>query len=469
MKKTILLFLLVIALSFLLNAQNDNNMDPGLLKQMVANREGAIHSIKSNSILAIISCITIAVLGFIAAVIQTIKMNNLKTTTAIIGGLITLITILSAAFIEGEYKQLKKQFTICEIFKKDIYAYLKVVQDDRDNVNRERYLLRAQKKFERMEIILDFERDNLAPQIEPEPLKGEASNKGNAFIVGSPGLLWAQGKESETPSWINNLPQDDYFIYFTGKGTSTDLNKVREIADQEVRASIIEYILGAGGIADEVSIQSEVNRLIEIIDRYFSKSVSADYITYTSFVLARIKKETLRFSFRKLNINLAPDQVLKVEANLFNQANLNRYIQNRNAIYEFILTAAENDLAPDAYSNFAYARSLRKQGYFNEAISLLEPIVTKYPNFYFGWYNLALCYDNTSENIKAESAYRNAVLLEPSQNIRDASIYNTYGYFLLRQNKPDQAILQLEKCLKIAPNHETAKRTLNAAIKARGH
>ena len=66
---------------------------------------------------------------------------------------------------------------------------------------------------------------------------------------------------------------------------------------------------------------------------------------------------------------------------------------------------------------------------------------------------------------EAKSSYEKAAQLEPKQNVRDASIYNSFGYFLYQQKEYKAAIKQFNKALEIEPNHPIAKRNLQAAEK----
>jgi len=109
---------------------------------------------------------------------------------------------------------------------------------------------------------------------------------------------------------------------------------------------------------------------------------------------------------------------------------------------------------------------LRKDGRYDEAIHIFKQAIEENPTFYLGWYNLALAYDDLKDFSRAKQAYEKAAELEPQQPMRDASFYNSYGYFLYRHKRYKEAIAQLKKALKIDADHPEAKQILKAARKA---
>ena len=72
-------------------------------------------------------------------------------------------------------------------------------------------------------------------------------------------------------------------------------------------------------------------------------------------------------------------------------------------------------------------------------------------------------YEELGDTLRADSAYIHTIELESGLSQRGALIYNTYGYFLYRQRKYDEAIPCLKQALKIDPSHPKAKSTLAAA------
>ena len=95
-------------------------------------------------------------------------------------------------------------------------------------------------------------------------------------------------------------------------------------------------------------------------------------------------------------------------------------------------------------------------------------MVQQQADFYLGWFNLALAYEERGEVANAKAAYKRAVELESKGQLRDASLYNTYGYFLFKNKQYKEAAASLRTALKIAPDHPKARTTLTAAEAAVG-
>lgn len=117
------------------------------------------------------------------------------------------------------------------------------------------------------------------------------------------------------------------------------------------------------------------------------------------------------------------------------------------------------------FKRFEAALKLRKSGKINEAIKILKEIIAKCPDFYLAYYNLGLAYESLGDLESAELYYARAAQLEPKLNIRDPSIYNTYGFLLLRLHKFEEAEKAYLKALALDPKHPKAKIGLEAARK----
>ena len=53
-------------------------------------------------------------------------------------------------------------------------------------------------------------------------------------------------------------------------------------------------------------------------------------------------------------------------------------------------------------------------------------------------------------------------MLERQQKVGDASLYNSYGFFLYRNTNYVGAAAQLQRALELAPDHPKARNTLVA-------
>ena len=61
--------------------------------------------------------------------------------------------------------------------------------------------------------------------------------------------------------------------------------------------------------------------------------------------------------------------------------------------YEALLNNTSAILSADEYRSFLEARDLRKEKKdYEKAIAIFKEILAKNPEFYMGWYNIALAY-----------------------------------------------------------------------------
>jgi tetratricopeptide (TPR) repeat protein len=141
------------------------------------------------------------------------------------------------------------------------------------------------------------------------------------------------------------------------------------------------------------------------------------------------------------------------------------YFERRRIAREKLMSDARNKIPQEIYSDFEHGRLLRKTGKLIEAIDVLSQVTRKQSDFYLAWYNLALAYMAANMNEKADAAFTKAIALEPAQPARDASLYNSYGWFLYLGKRYEEAIKAFEQALSIDPAHATAKNNLEAAKK----
>jgi Flp pilus assembly protein TadD len=138
------------------------------------------------------------------------------------------------------------------------------------------------------------------------------------------------------------------------------------------------------------------------------------------------------------------------------------YLAQRAQVYTAENNKAQATLQPAQYDQYTRARMLRQQGKGEQAIPHLKEVVRQNPDFYLGWYNLALAYDDRDDFANGKAAYEKAIELEKKSALRDASLYNSYGYFLFKNKKFREAASSLKTAVMIAPDHPKAKTTLTA-------
>jgi len=284
--------------------------------------------------------------------------------------------------------------------------------------------------------------------------------------------LYAQQQElkKKEPSWIFRLPEEKTNLYFVGIGDSSDIKKAKEYSFSNAMENAIDYLMSQFKSRGEIE-SMEVD--FESLSEYLVKSgkVEDTYFRYDQinksykyFTLLRMSKRNAEIDMKlfavQKKVHVPVELSLAVEKPL---ESTEEYFSRRMGAYSNFLDEARKSLSQQQYEIFMEARQLRKDGNYEKAVQPLEQIAEGSPDFYFGWYNLALTYDSLNDFSKANRAYEKAAELEPRQPARDASFFNTYGYFLYRHEKYEEAIVQLKKALEIDPDHPKAKRTLKAA------
>jgi Tfp pilus assembly protein PilF len=135
----------------------------------------------------------------------------------------------------------------------------------------------------------------------------------------------------------------------------------------------------------------------------------------------------------------------------------------RQQVYSTLSKNAQSQVPPDVYRAYETARTARVKGDPRSAVPALEDVVKRSPTFFMAWYNLALASSAAGNRLRADEAYKRAVALEPSQPVRDASVYNSYGHFLLEAGRKAEARPMFERALAIDPKHPMASRSLALA------
>lgn len=111
------------------------------------------------------------------------------------------------------------------------------------------------------------------------------------------------------------------------------------------------------------------------------------------------------------------------------------------------------ELNPESYSaNKELGESLAKMGDFAEAKKFYRKATELSPDDPDAFYNLGICLVNTGENEPALAAFLTAVKLKDDY----ADAYYQVGTIYVGQNMVKEAVENLEKFLKLAPNHEQA-------------
>jgi protein O-mannosyl-transferase len=150
---------------------------------------------------------------------------------------------------------------------------------------------------------------------------------------------------------------------------------------------------------------------------------------------------------------LAPLMVLGVQRE-------GSYFASPQTFYEHCArTAPENALAVTDY-----AAELGEQGKYPQAVNLLEGVVSRDPEFWYGDYNLALTYYRMGQMKSAEEYFRRAILLQPEA----ANQYLYLGLVELKTGRVNGAEDCIRRSIQLDPHNYGSHFALGIILKGRG-
>jgi FimV-like protein len=105
---------------------------------------------------------------------------------------------------------------------------------------------------------------------------------------------------------------------------------------------------------------------------------------------------------------------------------------------------------------FAYGVAFFRAGYYDEAISWFQQVVSKYPEYAAAYYNLGTLYLNKGLLPQAEENLRRAAELRPL----DASAWNNLGMVAAQEGRQEEAIKFFQEAIRQNPQHVIALENL---------
>lgn len=404
----------------------------------------------------IILVIVVGVFGAITGGLQ--KFHSLKAViivTVFLGSAISIVTIVKDVLFDYDHRALSKMIHKGDSVIKDINLEISRGYRLGDKDARDEWYNKIQKYFHEF------------------PLSAHNFNNDNISFNLVPIAYALPQREFQEPSWLSKLPTDKINFFFVGMGDSSSLKKAKEYSFNNAIESGSNYLILQFGTEHDIeTLEFDVKSLSEyltesgeVADTYFKYNPDKNsYRYYTLWKMNRRNAEIDTRLFATKERVHVPKELTQAITNP--KESPQDYYLRITAIYNEFFDLARKTLPAEDYEKFNEGRLLKRKGSNEQAIELIEEVLEKHPTFYLGWYNLALSYDSLNDFLNANQAYKKAIELEPEQPKRDASIYNTYGYFLYRHERYEEAIIQLKKALKIDQNHPKAKRTLKAAENA---
>jgi len=402
-----------------------------------------IRSWENKAAVALGLALMIGLLGFLMGAVQKFKASWAKRVTIVGGIVIGCLTIVSNMLFDHDHRQFKSMAREGRRLATDMQ------------------LIRAQfadAGAESQSAMLQDIRAKLHQIYQLEERAAAATAFGIVSVAYAGGL----------PPWITRPPTDADNFYFVGIGDGRSYDAAKQASKEKALDEAAGYFVslfekGAGpNKIDNESLSRYLLKSAEARDTHFELDPRTK--TYRFYTLLRVSKRIAGADLRLFAIEKsAPVPSGYNEAVQQAQRRPDDYVARRVNVYAESLDSAKGAVTPDQYAKFLEARDLRRQKQYDRAIALLSELVRSRGDFYLGWYNLALAYDDKKDFANAKNAYERAIELEPKQPKRDASVYNSYGFFLFSNKKYQDAVPYLKKALEIDPSHPKAGNTLQAS------
>ncbi len=405
--------------------------------------------------------VAVGLLGIAAGGIQSFKAGWVKPATIAVGLVVSSLTLIQSTVFKTDHRQLLRAASQAE---QQLDEAKLILPQARNARNGDDWAVLVDEIKTRL-----FRIDALEQQL----LSGESASGAVPAAAVATFSLVASAEAAESagePSWVSEPPTGTDSVYFVGLGSSPSLGEAKRASNQDAVDQALDHFALAAerletGTLDPDALSRKIVELANIASTYSTFDPKTGAWRY--YTLLRLPRSKIESAVQFYGIEQREAVGDALSGDLATSAMPpNTYFSRRKAAYDQLLVAGESTLPSAAWTAFAEARDLRRTGRSDEAVEPLQKLVTDYPSFYLGWYNLGLALHNLGRSEDAAAAYRRAIELEPEQAVRDASVYNTYGYLLYQMGRYEDAIEPLERALEIAPDHAKAKRTLLATRQA---
>jgi Flp pilus assembly protein TadD len=413
--------------------------------------------LERNSKTTLALTLIIGILGALTVVLQRYEMRWGKIITAVAGAGVSLLTVVNNTVFDGDHRALdrkaqKMRALIGQVNVKlvDVFNY----ENCADLIKQRDDILHLLQQVHNVKI-----EENLSTT--------------TAFRLVAEAHAHVQSK-SNLPAWIKTPPVEKDKIFFVGIGEGQSISAAEADAINDGKEQAKDFFTQefgrsqqTGQTADPQAIAGFISDRTEKVNQHFVYDPKEKEYVYYALIRA---DRTLSSDY--LKIYAAQEELANVEqlSQIVQQAPTlpNEYSTRRRDTNAVLLAQAKAAVPKEVYAEFERGRQLRKTGNFNAAIEPLTAVTKKQPDFYLAWYNLALAYYGAKDVEKTRAAYEQAIKLERSMTPRDASLHNSYGWFLYRNEKYKEAAAAFEEALKIDPQHVKAKSNLEAAKKMAG-
>ncbi len=394
--------------------------------------------------------LAVIIMGAACSALQKYQGKSIRVAVSIMSALVAILTTADTALYDESYKALDLRVEKARASLWDIDMTLAEYHDT----------LPRSVRLENLEMVRDqlreFDRRRLFEAVEhvSAPL----------FEL----IPTAYAGNRPEPEWVKSPPRGKDDLFFVGVCESRSMKKAKDLSRRSAVEEAIAYFSAEFERRQSVQSSLDVDKLSEyladageVVETHFVRDEMAQvYRYYSLFRLSRDMVD-LDLSFYAIEKDVAIPQGF--EEAVQTAAPLgDSYYARRTAVYEQKVATARAEVRPDVFEAFTEGRYLRQIGQPEAARPLLRSVIEENDRFYMGWYNLALAEFAVDNPALADSSFRRAIELEPQQAERDASLYNTYGYFLFQRERYEEAREMLQRAVEIDPDHAKARRTLKA-------
>jgi tetratricopeptide (TPR) repeat protein len=395
----------------------------------------------------------VAFLGLAVAALQLLKGRSPKIAAGVLSAVITFLTLVNSETFDVGHRAYRRAADLAEPKIEEMRRWVGKYDD-------------AEEEREAIAIVRRLLVELKA--INERLIAGSSGTaEGSQANLRLPGLIpraFAQAR-SGAPNWIRGRAPEGDRIYFVGVGLDSSLSVAKRISQENAQAAVRDDLTGrlpAGQGFDAEALSEYLAEAAVPVETYFERDPKTTQYRYYSLVaLSRsgIETDARLFGYRE-KVTVPTDVVRSAQS--VRPSSID-YQLKRQEVYATLSKDAQAHVPADVYRGYEAARSARVAGNPRIAVPALENVVKRSPSFFMAWYNLALASSAAGDRTKAEDAYKRAIALEPSLPVRDPSVYNSYGHFLLQQGRKAEAQRTLERALAIDPKHPLAVQNLAAA------
>lgn len=449
----------ILGLAFAASAEPDRVIEE--LRRILDGKRSRIGEFRRTAQLIIGIAVTVAMAGAASSLLQAFKEVWARWATGIVGVVVAGLTAYSNLSFPEDHRALLRKAdrsdTILDRIDLKI-AHLPAL----DGADRSELLDQVDAEFRELQRVLEGE--TAAASLPPHA------------ALRSTAAAWAA--DLGPPAWVEGRPADEQAVYFVGFGSAPGLAEARDESQRralsDARSWLVEALNPTAAAGEIASLSERAVGSATVADTWFERSPDGNFRFFTLLRLSRAAAATdLRVFSAREQVALAPSALRSVQKGSGRSAD---YVASRQQVYEQILAKTRSELGDD-YARLEDGRRLRREGNVDLAIATLAPITERRPDAFVAWFNLGLSHAARARRYEAlgeaaamerdrraaERAYRRAVDLEPAQPVRDASVYNSFGSFLMEGGRYEEATPFFERALQIDPSHALAPKNLAEA------